>query len=179
MLFMEALAIQIVTEMKRQTRRIQKIGETYLDAPHKTVFTGNKIKWQVGRDYAVQTRRGGCSLSKFNLLNIRSEPACDISDADAIAEGFTSRDEFLSTWVKINGKDSLSKQAWVLDIKPLFVVGQNVKLAKCTYADMRHIPLGTIGTLELGVNPHRLFWLNIDGRRYDVPISWLSPVADN
>lgn len=60
MLFKEELIEKIVKREKTQTRRIVHQGEKLcLVNGIKTVFTPNgRIKWQVGRDYAVQYGRG-------------------------------------------------------------------------------------------------------------------------
>lgn len=51
--------------------------------------------YRVGRSYAVQRTRGGHAIARILVRSIRQERLGDISDADAIEEGFGSRDEFL------------------------------------------------------------------------------------
>lgn len=60
MLFKEELAQKILTGEKTQTRRPIKPGEQLVERDGlKTVLTaGGRVKYQVGRDYAVQYGRG-------------------------------------------------------------------------------------------------------------------------
>jgi len=176
MLFKRELAVKIAEGNKTQTRRIVKPDEHYDDVVE-TVYTGNKRKWVVGRTYGVQITRGGYSLNKFVLNGIRRERACDITDSDAIAEGFTGRDEFFKAWESINGKGTLDSDVWVLEFDPVFIYGQEVALEKCTYADMKHIPLLSIGILLPNLSASDIFWVSIQGKKYCVPIDWLYPIA--
>lgn len=175
MLFKRQLAIQICEGNKTQTRRIVKPNEHY-DAETQTVYAGKKRKWVVGRTYGVQIARGGHSLNKFVLKGIRRERACDITEQDAIAEGFASRDEFFEAWRAINGKGTLDSEVWVLDFEPVFKYGQEVVLEKCTHGDMQHIQLPATGVMRFNWSKGDIFWLVISGKRYYVPIDWLKPV---
>lgn len=62
MQFKEEFISKIIDRSKRQTRRLVKEGEhlTKGDIPAvvKVPNAFNRIKWQVGKDYAVQTKRG-------------------------------------------------------------------------------------------------------------------------
>lgn len=176
MLFKRQLAIKICEGQKTQTRRAVKPHE-YYDAQTQSVYAGKKLKWQVGRTYGVQIRRGGHSLNQFVLKNIRCERAGDITEQDAIAEGFANRDEFFETWHAINGKGTLLNDVWVLEFEPVFKYGQQVMMTKCTHADMQHIPLPAIGTMSFNISEGNLFYIVIDRRCYCVPISWLSPIV--
>jgi hypothetical protein len=52
------------------------------------VYTGDlRIKWAVGRTYAVQPGRGKKQIARIRLTGIRQEYVQDITEADAIAEG--------------------------------------------------------------------------------------------
>lgn len=176
MLFKRELAVKIAEGNKTQTRRIVKPDEHYDDVVE-TVYTGNKRKWVVGRTYGVQITRGGYSLNRFVLNGIRRERACDISDSDAIAEGFTGRDDFFKTWESINGKGTLDSDVWVLEFEPVFKYGQEVALIKCTHGDMQHIKLPAMGILQFNWSKSDIFWLVISGKRYYVPIDWLYPTS--
>lgn len=82
--------VQAVLEgRKTQTRRVKGRGE-YMDTVGgvKTVFTEfARVKWQVGRMYAVVPGMGKEGVGHFMLLDIREERVQDISYADALAEG--------------------------------------------------------------------------------------------
>jgi hypothetical protein len=116
---------EIITGTKTQTRRIVKEGERFLfddDTYHHWVFTpAGRVKWQVGRDYAVCPGRGKPCVSwnsiaptpmtdldpgwshiegiwiplRIRITDIRREPLQDISEADAKAEGVQAE---LMTW---------------------------------------------------------------------------------
>lgn len=77
---------------KTQTRRVRKDGEFSAEGGSQTTIatvrdSSNRLKWQVGRDYAVQSERTGKGLFKIKLTEIRLEPLRDISHADIGAEG--------------------------------------------------------------------------------------------
>lgn len=119
MLFKPEMIEQIVAGNKTQTRRLRKAGETawcgHLDLQYiLTVVSGSagRVKWQVGRDYAVQPGRGkpgalwrpetgdifypaaaddtvdGFVPLRIRITGIRKEDVRKISKADALAEGF-------------------------------------------------------------------------------------------
>jgi hypothetical protein len=46
-----------------------------------------RLKWEVGRDYAVQPGRGQKAIGRIRLLEIRQERLQDIDEAGAEAEG--------------------------------------------------------------------------------------------
>lgn len=48
------------------------------------------------------------------LTAIRLEPVAAISDADARAEGYESRDDFLAVWKALYGERALAEQCWAL-----------------------------------------------------------------
>jgi hypothetical protein len=113
---------EIINGTKTQTRRVVKPGETFSDlrtlynapdARPATVYTpGDKVKWQVGRTYAVVPKMskpgvwwapasGEWSAPEHYIVNdpcwqplriritaIRREPLQDISESDAVAEGY-------------------------------------------------------------------------------------------
>ena len=127
MIFKEALAQLIGSGQKTQTRRPCHPGDMLASTgKFKTVFwEKGRRRYETGRDYAVQTARGGtvrafypdtkilipleeqASMeSRWRTLNIKvldiwMEDVRDISHEDAIAEGFgggAPKYEFLSTW---------------------------------------------------------------------------------
>lgn len=57
-------------------------------------YTDWRVKWMVGRTYAVAPGRGKHGVGRIRLLDIRLEPADVITEEDARAEGFDSREAF-------------------------------------------------------------------------------------
>ena len=48
-----------------------------------------RVQWEIGRTYAVQPGRGKPAVARIRITNIRQERLCDITAADARAEGFS------------------------------------------------------------------------------------------
>lgn len=120
MLFRKVLADKILSGQKTQTRRLCKPGENWQIFPPipATVLDKNgRIKWQVGRDYAIQVKRGGNAIGRFRIKDIRREIVAQISEDDAKAEGFDGRNEFFTTWDSINGSDETNQYCWVIEFE--------------------------------------------------------------
>jgi len=142
MIFSEKSVEDILNNKKQQTRRLVKEGENYNYVPTQLgkesritgVTTGenNKVKWEVGRDYAVQLKRGGKGLwycpkckvfcgytetveHKIGCYNsmkplrvvvtgIRKERLLDISPSSSKKEGYENISDFLLNFRKLNGE---------------------------------------------------------------------------
>lgn len=106
------------------------VREYIYDTPA-TLYRGGRVKFTAGRTYAVQTKRGGKGLwydandrakavvtyeytvkhpeqefkpLRFRVTHIGAQDVRNISEADAVAEGFENRYGFFATWVQINEK---------------------------------------------------------------------------
>ena len=55
--------------------------------------------YEVGKTYAICPGRGKPQVARYKLLKIRYEDVRNISDADAMAEGFSDRQGFWKVWV--------------------------------------------------------------------------------
>jgi hypothetical protein len=118
MLFQKRLADKILNREKTQTRRIVKEGErfqTFPPLPTTVLDANGRIKWQVGRDYAIQIKRGGKAVGRFWITDIRREIVAQISDEDAKAEGFAGRNEFFIAWESINKQSNANEYCWVIE----------------------------------------------------------------
>ncbi len=110
----------VVQEEKTQTRRLVKPGEVARRGRYnriEAIVTNGRVKWQVGKTYAVQPGRGQAQIARIVLTRIRSECLSRISTADAIAEGFGNRRDFLNAWQHIHGPGSVNLRVWVLEFK--------------------------------------------------------------
>jgi len=116
---------EILHGEKTQTRRIAKDNEIGVVA-NGGVFTrstnGTRLKWRIGRDYAVMPKRGkpcyfheGKPL-RIVITDIRCEPLHNITEAEARAEGVASIAEYRNLWEQINGAGSWGKNplVWVI-----------------------------------------------------------------
>ena len=130
--------------IKTQTRRPVKDSEIGwhpgypTDAPTSEVRFGthDRIKWQVGRTYAVCPGRGKPSVGRIKLLAIRREPVNAIMDDDARAEGLvldatgngyrygdmelqggTAGQAYLWLWSTLYHRSDLTELCWVLSFE--------------------------------------------------------------
>jgi len=91
-----------------------------------------RVKWQVGRTYAVQPGRGKEAVGRIRLLSIRRERLQDIKTSDIVAEGVSPdesylgsanryRHPFVELWVSINAKKGArwtdDPEVWVLEFE--------------------------------------------------------------
>lgn len=118
MIFTETLE-KVLSGEKTQTRRKVKAGHVLAGySPNERVTTWNRTVYAVGGVYSVQPGRGKPAVAKIEITAIRRERVSLISEDDIRAEGFASREEFISTWEKINGPNSgYNDEAWVITFK--------------------------------------------------------------
>lgn len=147
MLFKPEHSDQILRGEKTQVRRVVKDDEIIVLDSHRddpygplydTVVTRTsrlplphqmtpieRIKWQVGRTYAIQPGRGRQGMGRIRITAIRQEALQDISYEDVIAEGMNplrsdmrTIDQFVELWNDINTRDgtrwSDNPDVWVL-----------------------------------------------------------------
>lgn len=116
MLFKPELCQAILDGRKTETRRLVKygdgklnlgeqlwfmqgvgsnIGSIFQDGRNRTPtvvtrwqYSPYRIKWQVGRTYAIQPGRGKRAVGRFLLTGIHGECLQDITGQDAVNEGF-------------------------------------------------------------------------------------------
>ena len=85
---------KILNGEKTQTRRLFREGDYTWLAPGsagaritEVCDRNHRVKWQVGRSYAVQPGRGKKTIGRFKLLAIRRELLQEITADDARTEG--------------------------------------------------------------------------------------------
>ncbi len=117
------------------------LNEKILEVVHRG--RTERLKWRVGRTYAMQLRRTKKAVARFLLKSIRCECIRDISDEDALAEGVrrrregpdqveidrfcalvlmsnnmwhpTARRAFLASWKRWYPRSELTELVWVLE----------------------------------------------------------------
>lgn len=105
---------------KTQTRRVVKPNERHIGFMPGTRFSQcvaqlkddkpARIKWQVGRVYAICPGRGKKGVGHICVNRIRcEEDVRNISVGDSWAEGFSCPEMFLATWIHLNDH---SASAW-------------------------------------------------------------------
>lgn len=105
---------------KWQTRRVIKADEqlTRTDGKVRVEVPGKRVVYEVGKSYAVQPGRGKHAVARIVLTGIRRESVAAISNFDAAAEGYRSREAFLKTWHAIHGdRANLQDEVWVLEFR--------------------------------------------------------------
>ncbi len=121
---------QVICGEKWQTRRLVKPGES-LDESNRRVRSNNlRTVYEIGKTYAVQPNRGKKAVARIMLTAVRRERVAVISEQDALAEGFTSRDAFIAAWRTIHGKESdLTREVWVLEFRLHTVMADAIQRA--------------------------------------------------
>lgn len=99
MLFTPQNAAKVLAGLKTQTRRIVKEGEFALfDDSHKVSAVASvvnqhaRIKWVVGKTYAIQPGRGKPAIGHLKLKQIRRESLQAITIKEIWLEGFGSKE---------------------------------------------------------------------------------------
>lgn len=99
-------------QIKTETRRPCKRNEFIIFLPPnnvatiKTLFKNlrSRVKWQVGRTYAIQPGMYQPSIGRIQILHLWREPLTSITRGGAVREGFSSIQDFQSTWIELYGK---------------------------------------------------------------------------
>jgi hypothetical protein len=119
---------QVVNCTKTQTRRVVSENELAIRTRYNqidSVVCNGRTKWKVGSTYAVQPGRGQSQVARIRLVKINSERVSRISHSDALAEGFTGRQDFLRTWSSIHGMNSFDRRVWVLKFELIAISVDN------------------------------------------------------
>lgn len=128
MQFKPQLMALIREGIKTQTRRPVKDGDIletdlyegfFNEAPfhHVAVTNNGRIRWQVCSGYAIQPGRGAKGVGFIYITDIRQERLGDITQTDALAEGFASREAFFAYWDSLHGRLDLNQSVWVLSFQ--------------------------------------------------------------
>lgn len=120
---------QVICGEKQQTRRLVKMDETFDFDNQAIVKANSRIVYKVGKSYAVQPNRGKKAVARIVLTAIRKERVGSITDADALNEGFKSRDNFLAAWHIIHGQNAdLNREVWVFEFELDSIVEEEIRV---------------------------------------------------
>ena len=103
----------ILDDKKTATRRLINPNDRLLDNP-KRVEVNGRIKWQVGRTYALQPGRGQKAVGRIKITDINKQPLGQMTIEDAVAEGYPSLDDFRQTWLQIHDQFDPDLAVWVI-----------------------------------------------------------------
>lgn len=108
---------KVLDGRKTQTRR--RIGPNdSADRDDNGVITAvrvnGRLKWAVGRTYAIVPARGKPSVARMRITALGQAPVQAITEADAQAEGYTGREAFLASWTRIHGEAAQDAAAWIV-----------------------------------------------------------------
>jgi hypothetical protein len=117
MIFTGPLYNLVLAGQKTQTRRPCKDGD---ETDGMQVHQRNgRLRWRVGKTYAVQSGRGKPAGGWLRLDTIAFVArAGEIDEPDALAEGFASPDAFREAWASLYGREALETPCWRLEWKP-------------------------------------------------------------
>lgn len=122
----------VLTGEKTQTRRL--VGSDHWGIEGQQVITNGRLKWQVGKDYAVQPGRSKPSVGRIGITAIRKERLQEIAVEDCIAEGLSTTlrgqaavsnlsEQFMYLWNDIHGLPGARWQddpdVWVVEFMVL------------------------------------------------------------
>lgn len=65
---------------------------------------GIECRYVEGKTYAVQPKRGYASVGRFRVLSVRREALSELTETEAVAEGFANSAEFWATWARLYPK---------------------------------------------------------------------------
>ncbi len=109
MIFAPDLAEKILAGEKTQTRR-PRMGAN--PTGERGGWIDDPCRYKVGRSYAVQPGRGKKAVARIRVLRVDPQAMCDMTDADARAEGFDSPAAFASRWLEMYGRGNWLDPVW-------------------------------------------------------------------
>lgn len=120
-IFSKDLLPKVQDGSKTQTRRPYKSGDHVRDEHCSAVYRNGRKKWSVGQRYAVVPGRGKKGVGFIEMTRLRYDgDVRNISEVDAIAEGFETPLDFIAVWCSFYDEsvrlEKLSKGRWSLVI---------------------------------------------------------------
>jgi len=121
-IFRRELVEKICQAHKTQTRRLTSMN------PNSPWYAGG-CRYKAGGIYAVQPGRSEHGVARIKLT---AEPRLEllgvISEADARAEGFVGRDDFIRYWREMHGSFPEAVEVWVLEFALVDRVGYDQEI---------------------------------------------------
>ena len=71
-------------------------------------------RWKIGSTHQVRRAMLERSLIIVKITDLQHEPLGEITETDAIAEGFQSRQHFFEKWINIHDVIDYSELVWVV-----------------------------------------------------------------
>ena len=94
---------QVLSGKKTQTRR--------------RIRPGRKFVYQAGKTYTIQPKRSQSAVARFEALAVRKQQLGEMTQDEAVAEGFGSIAEYQELWVRQYGSFNPDKEVWVIEFK--------------------------------------------------------------
>lgn len=114
MIFRPELAQAVLDGRKTVTRRLCS------DNP-RSPWWREICAFQVGRDYAVQAKRGTPAIGRVRVVDVRRETLIPMvgrrGPDEAALEGFESAHAFRLAWVEINGRWDVLAEVWRVEFE--------------------------------------------------------------
>lgn len=111
---------QVLDGVKTQTRRPVKSdhAQSLINGSIKEIDPKKsklRLKYSVGKTYAVCPGRGKRGQGFIQIDNIRWQTVGQISDDDAVLEGMENREQFFDVWRELYGGIDPLQFVWVID----------------------------------------------------------------
>ena len=67
---------------------------------------------------AVQSGRGKRAVCRVEVIDVRKAKLGDLTNKDAMAEGYDNRQAFIKVWNEMHGEFDPAQEVWVIEFRP-------------------------------------------------------------